>query len=90
MHNMSSNRRSKKIKPVNPEEQPQIKQFIADNSPKPSDCPPGSTKKRRRSTGENNTSNKQRNSIPDATDSQQLASKTMESSMLEEIKKMEA
>ena len=45
MDNMSSNRRSKKIKPVNPEEQPQIKQFIANNSPKPSNCLPGSTKK---------------------------------------------
>ena len=87
---MSLTRRSKKIKPVNPEEQPQIKQFITDNSPKPSDCLPGSTKKRRRSTGENNTSNKRKNSIPNVTDSQQLAPKTMESNMIEEIKKMEA
>ena len=90
MHNMSLTRRSKKIKPVNPEEQPQIKQFITDNSSKPSDCLPGSTKKRRRSTGENNSSNKRRNSILDSTDPQQSVSKTMESSMLEEIKKMEA
>ena len=94
MDKMSSNRRSKKIKPINPEEQPQIKQFIADNSPKPSDCLPGSAKKRRRSTGENNTSNKRRNSIPDLTNLQQSTSKNMEvsteSSMLEEIKKMEA
>ena len=90
MDNMSSNRRTKKIKPINPEEQPQIKQFIADNSPKPSDCLPGSTKKRRRSTGENNSSNKRKNSIPDQMDLQQSTSKNMESSMLEEIKKMEA
>ena len=87
---MSSNRRSKKIKPINPEEQPQIKQFITDNSPKPSDCLPGSTKKRRRSTGENNTSNKRKNSIPGQVDLYESAPKSMESSMLEEIKKMEA
>ena len=81
---MSSNRRSKKIKPINPEEQPQIKQFIADNSPKPSDCLPGTTKKRRRSTGENNTSNKRKNSISDQVDSHSTT-RNMESSMLEEI-----
>ena len=82
--NMSSNRRSKKIKPPNPEEQPQIKQFIADNSPKPSDCLPGATKKRRRSTGEKNTSNKRNNSIPDV---EYQNSSNMESNMIEEIKK---
>ena len=87
MNNMSSNRRSKKIKPLNPEEQPQIKQFIADNSPRPSDCLPGTTKKRRRSTGEKNTSNKRKNSIPDV---EKQTSSAMESNMLEEIKKMEA
>ena len=87
VNNMSSNRRSKKIKPLNPEEQPQIKKFIADNSPKPSDCLPGATKKRRRSTGEKNTSNKRKNSLPDV---EYQTSTNMESNMIEEIKKMEA
>ena len=90
MNNMSTNRRSKKIRPINPKEQPQIRQFISDNSPKPSDCLPGSTKKRRRSTGENNTSNKRKNSIPDSVNLQESSTKSMESNMLEEIKKMEA
>ena len=89
MNNMSTNRRSKKIRPINPEEQPQIRQFISDNSPKPSDCLPGSTKKRRRSTGENNTSNKRKNSIPDPANLQESSTKSMESNMLEEIKKIE-
>ena len=91
---MSANRRNRKIKPVNPEEQPQIKQFIAENSPKQSQSSPG-VKKRRRSTGEGHICNKRRNSIPDQLDISTTNIETMDpssssNSMLEEIKKMEA
>ena len=93
---MSTNRCSRKIKPINPEEQPQIKQFIAENSPKQPISSPGS-KKRQRSTGEGNITNKCRNSIPELTEVNVVTSNmntnnssTESSTMLEEIKKMEA
>ena len=60
---MSASRRNKKIKPINPEEQPVIRQFIVDSghseNPDKSDC---KGKKRRRSTGQKNSENKRCNS----------------------------
>ena len=54
-----TSRRNKKIKPINPEEQPVIHQFIVDSghseNPDKSDC---KGKKRRRSTGQKNSENK--------------------------------
>ena len=69
---MSASQRSKKIKPINPEEQPVIHQFIVDSgsnktnseNPDNSEC---KGKKRRRSTGNKNSTNKHCNSIPDVT-----------------------
>ena len=57
---MSASRRNKKIKPINPEEQPVICQFIVDSgSPKTNSESPDNSeckgKKRRRSTGNKNS-----------------------------------
>ena len=97
---MSGSRKCKKIKPINPEEQPQIRQFILDNQFSPSNSEISQKKKRRRSTEEGITSSKRRNSIPDLlprqevtlseTDSDcELADRMASSNMLEEIRKME-
>ena len=97
---MSGSHKCKKIKPINPEEQPQIRQFILDNQ---SPTPSGESfhkKKHRRSTEEGITSSKRRNSIPDLLPRQEitlseidsdceLADKMASVNMLEEIKKME-
>ena len=66
---MSITRRSKKIKPINPEEQPVIHQFIVE-SVKPqsdSDSPKCKGKKRRRSTGGKSSISKRCNSTSDVT-----------------------
>ena len=59
---MSASRRGKKIKPINPDEQPVIHQFIVDSgqseNPDKSDC----KGKKRRSTGHKNSGNKRCNS----------------------------
>ena len=59
---MSASRRSKKIKPINPDEQPVIHQFIVDSGHSEnldkSNC---KGKKRRRSTGNKNSENKRCN-----------------------------
>ena len=90
---MSVSRRPKKIKPLNPEEQPPIFKYIGsgDNSPQ--------SNKRRRSTGEKPIAKKRVDSIggtpisdfqdprtPESTETD-MASNNL---MLEEIKKMEA
>ena len=97
---MSGSRKCKKIKPINPEEQPQIRQFILDNQ-SPTLISEGIQKKKhRRSTEEGITSSKRRNSIPDLLPRQEiihsepnsdsdLADKMTSINMLEEIKKME-
>ena len=98
---MSGPRKSKKIKPINPEEQPQIKQFILDNQSLTPNSESSHKKKCRRSSEEGKTSSKRRNSIPDllprqevtlsGTDSDcELADIMSSANMLEEIKKMEA
>ena len=95
-----SGRKCKKIKPINLDEQPQIRQFILDNQSTTPNSENPTKKKRRRSTGEGITSSKRRNSIPDLlprqditfseTDSDcELAEKMASTNMLEEIKKME-
>ena len=63
---MSAARRRRKIKPINPEEQPYIHPFIADCVQEQSTAGKNNNKKKRRwSTGEKTTTNKRRNSIPD-------------------------
>ena len=67
---MSTSRRSKKVKPVNLEDQPIISQFIVDSaisltSPKSAKNQDSKGKKRRRSTGNKNPANKKHNSVPD-------------------------
>ena len=62
--------RSRKIKPINPEEQPIICQFIVDSAisqttPENPENPESKGKKRRRSTGSKNPGNKRHNSVPD-------------------------
>ena len=78
---MSTSRRGRKIKPINPEEQPQISQFIVDSGHSPTtlintdsvQTPTTSInveskgKKRRRSTGGKSSLTKRRNPIPDLT-----------------------
>ena len=98
---MSSSRKSKKIKPINPEEQPQIRQFILDNQSPIPNIEGSHKKKHRRSTEEGLVHSKRRNSIPDLLPQQEVALSETESdceltdtmsstNMLEEIKKMEA
>ena len=69
--NMSASRRSKKIKPINPDEQPAICQFIVDSgSPKTNSENPDNSDckgKKRRSTGHKNSANKRCNSTSDVT-----------------------
>ena len=97
---MSGSRKCKKIKPINPEEQPQIRQFILDNQSLTPNSESSHKKKRRRSTEEGIISSKRHNSIPDLlprqeitlseTDSDcELADRMASTNMLEEIKKME-
>ena len=63
---MSAARRRRKIKPINPEEQPYIRPFITDCVQEQSTAGKNNNKKKRRqSTGEKTTTNKRRNSIPD-------------------------
>ena len=63
---MSAACRRRKIKPINPEEQPYICAFIADCVQEQSTAGKNNNKKKRRqSTGEKTTTNKRRNSIPD-------------------------
>ena len=62
---MSTTRRRKKIKPINPEEQPYIHPFIADCVQVQSTSDKIKNKKRWRSTGEKASANKRCNSIPD-------------------------
>ena len=67
---MSTSRQSKKIKPINPEEQPIIRQFIVDSAISPTSLknienPESKGKKCRRSTGNKKPVNKKRNSVPD-------------------------
>ena len=98
---MSGSRKSKKAKPINLEDQPQIRQFILDSQSSTPNIECASKKKRRRSTEEGLISGKRRNSIPDLlprqeatyseTDSDCEGTDRMSSiNMLEEIKKMEA
>ena len=95
---MSGSRKCKKIKPINPEEQPQIRQFILDNQPLTPNSDSTHKKKCRRSTEEGIISSKRHNSIPDLlprqeialseTDSDcELADRMASTNMLEEIKK---
>ena len=95
---MSGTRKCKKIKPINPEEQPQIRKFILENQSPTTSSESFLKKKHRRSTEEGITNSKRRNSIPDLlprqdiseTDSDcELADKMASINMLEEIKKME-
>ena len=101
---MSTSRRSKKVKPVNLEDQPIISQFIVDSaispaSPKSAKNQETKSKKRRRSTGNNNPVNKRHNSVPNPLTSTEenptkMTDNPMEMSsatntMLNEIKKME-
>ena len=97
---MSGSLKCKKIKPINPEEQPQIRQFILDNQ-SPTLISEGLQKKKcRRSTEEGITSSKICNSIPDLLPRQEiihsepdsdsdLSDKMTSINMLQEIKKME-
>ena len=67
---MSTSRRSKKVKPVNLEDQPIISQFIVDSaisltSPKSAENQESKGKKCRRSTGNKSPVNKKCNSVPD-------------------------
>ena len=97
---MSGSRKCKKIKPINPEKQPQIRQFILENQSQTPSNECLLKKKRRRSTEEGITSSKRRNSIPDLLPRQdiilsepdsdsELVEKMATVNMLEEIKKME-
>ena len=97
---MSGSRKCKKIKPINPEEQPQIRQFILENQSQTPSSEGLLKKKRRRSTEEGTTSSKRCNSIPDLLPRQdiilsepdsdsELSEKMTTVNMLEEIKKME-
>ena len=97
---MSGSRKCKKIKPINPEEQPQIRQYILKSQSQTPSSECLLKKKRRRSTEEGTTSSKRRNSIPDLLPRQdiilsepdsdsELAEKMTTVNMSEEIKKME-
>ena len=99
---MSGSRKGRKIKLTNPEEQPQIKDYILENSASASSASPALNKKRRRSTGEKPTSNKRKNSVVEITattilsvdeDNNPTAEMSSEqssgSTMLDEIRKME-
>ena len=50
--NMSRSRRPRKIKPLNPDEQPPLFKFISDSPKTPTEVKSADSKKRRRSTGE--------------------------------------
>ena len=99
---MSGSRKGRKIKLVNPEEQPQIKNFILENSASASAASPTFNKKRRRSTGEKPTSNKRKSSVVESTSSTTIpadkvndpiidmtSEQSSSSTMLDEIRKME-
>ena len=101
---MSTSRRSKKVKPINLEDQPIISQFIVDSasspaSPKSAENQETKSKKHRRSTGNKNPLNKKCNSVPDPLitaeeNPNKMTDTPVEmlsatSTMLNEIKKME-
>ena len=84
---MSITPRSKKIKPINPEEQPVICQFIVESA-KPqsdSDSPECKGKKQRRSTGGKSSISKRCNSTSDATAEHSVIVNTEETTDCNEI-----
>ena len=68
--------RPRKIKPLNPEEQHQILQYIGSNKKDSSTPESHSTKKRHRSTGEKSSSNKRVN-LPSDTQPKEEASNSL-------------
>ena len=80
---MSMSRRPRKIKPLNPESQHQILQYIGSNKKDSLTPESHSTKKRCRSTGEKSSSNKRAN-LPSDTQSNEEASGTLTEEALEQ------
>ena len=78
-------RRPRKIKPLNPEEQHQILQYISSNKKDSSTPESHSTKKRRRSTGEKSSSNKRVNLPSDIHSKEESNSSTKEALAQQQI-----